>query len=763
MMDFNDPSDADRHRSGERDAVRADLLASLPRVLSALLPNGKVSRQAFRVGDVSGAAGDSLEVVLAGDKAGLWTDRATGRGGDLFDLIAAHYGLDAHSDFAAVLEQARALLGRAPKARVRGKPEPLLDDLGPPTAKWDYLDANGHLVACVYRYDPPSGKEYRPWDPRRRKPAPPSPRPLYNQPGMAEAITVVLVEGEKSAQALIDIGVCATTAMHGANAPVEKTDWTPLARKHVLIWPDRDQPGWDYAVQAADAVMAAGAASCAILYPPKEKPEGWDAANAVAERDDEANEEPFDIEGFLRAGQRFPVERKEAAVDFSGVNWRSEDGIATAFARKYGRDWRYCAPWGQWFVWDGRRWSTDRTLAVFDLARGICRAASKLAEKQSEQTKLASAATTAAVERFARADRVHAATTDEWDANPWALNTPGGVIDLKTGVLRPHARAERHTRMATASLGGSAAPCRWLRFLDDITVGNVELQRYLQRVVGYCLTGTTGEHALFFLYGTGSNGKSVFINVVSALLGDYAANASMETFMDTRNERHPTDLAGLRGARFVSSIETEQGRHWNEAKLKAITGGDKISARFMRQDFFEYIPQFKLAIAGNHKPSIRNVDEAIKRRLHLIPFTVTIPPHKRDKKLLEALLAERDGIMTWAVAGCLAWQREGLNPPHIVVEATQEYFEDEDPFRDFLALDCELSQRNKVACASLYQRWRMRCEERGEPPGNIRWFMEQLISRGFVRVRLHGGVKGVAGLALKPLLPVHEDLNTGAW
>jgi putative DNA primase/helicase len=183
---------------------------------------------------------------------------------------------------------------------------------------------------------------------------------------------------------------------------------------------------------------------------------------------------------------------------------------------------------------------------------------------------------------------------------------------------------------------------------------------YLQLMVGYCLTGVTSEHALFFLYGTGANGKSVFVNVLTTILGDYAANAPMDTFMEARTDRHPTDLAGLRGARFVSSIETEQGRRWNESKVKAITGGDKVSARFMRQDFFEYVPQFKLVIAGNHKPSIRNVDEAMKRRLHLIPFTVTIPPERRDGRLTEKLLKERDGILAWAVEGCSLWQRHGL-------------------------------------------------------------------------------------------------------
>lgn len=194
---------------------------------------------------------------------------------------------------------------------------------------------------------------------------------------------------------------------------------------------------------------------------------------------------------------------------------------------------------------------------------------------------------------------------------------------------------------------------KWLvwdgqRWRTEDTGGDKELQSYLQRMVGYALTGSTQEHALFFLYGTGANGKSVFVNTLATILGDYATNAPMDTFMETRTDRHPTDMAGLRGARFVAAIETEQGKRWAESKLKNLTGGDKISARFMRQDFFEFFPQFKLFVAGNHKPAIRNIDEAMKRRLHLIPFTITVPPERRDKNLQQKLLAERDGILAWA-------------------------------------------------------------------------------------------------------------------
>jgi len=755
MLDFNDTAPAPEIPASERrEAVRAALLARLESVLFTLFPAGRTRRGKFVIGDVLGSPGDSLEVVLDGDKVGLWTDRATGDGGDVFHLIGAHFGVDVHGDFARVLDLAEEIVGRAPTAppRKAAKKAPI-DDLGPATAKWDYLDAQGHLIAVVYRYDPPGRKkEFRPWDARRRRKAPPEPRPLYHQPGIATAEAVVLVEGEECAQALIEIGIVATTAMHGANAPVDKTDWTPLAGKAVLLWPDRDKPGWDYAMAAAQAVLAAGAASCDVLLPPDDKPEGWDAADAIADG--------FDVAAFIATGPRMSIKPAQGQPTQEPSVWATDDALALTFTARYSEDWRYCAAWGKWLVWDGRRWQADETLLVHHLIRAICREAALKADSHRLAAKLAASGTVGGVERLARSDRRHASTSDEWDADLFSLNTPGGVVDLRTGRLRLHDRADRMTKLATATPRGDCP--RWRAFLADVTGGDADLQAYLQRMVGYCLTGSTAAHALFFLYGTGANGKSVFVNTLATILGDYATSAPMDTFMEARGDRHPTDLAGLRGARFVSSIETEQGRRWNESKVKAITGGDKVSARFMRQDFFEYTPQFKLVIAGNHKPAIRNVDEAMKRRLHLIPFTVTIPPERRDAMLTDKLLAERDGILAWAVEGCLAWQREGLQPPASVVSATAEYFDEEDAVGDFLDEEAQRHPQARVAVADVFQRWQDWAGRRGEYVGTSRWLAQQLANRGFERTRIHGGVKALAGLSLKPKdygvrLPYRDD------
>lgn len=435
MLDFNDaPAELPSNPGANRESLRTDLVARLESILATLFPAGKKRKGKFLIGDVLGSPGDSLEVVLDGEKAGLWTDRATGDGGDIFDLIAAHLGADAHTDFPRVMQHAADLLGQALAATSRKtkKKEAPVDDLGPATAKWDYFDAAGQLIAIVYRYDPPGGKkEFRPWDVKRRKMAPPDPRPLYNQPGMKGAAQVVLVEGEKCAQALINAGVTATTAMHGANAPVDKTDWSPLSGKAVLIWPDRDKPGWEYAAQAAQAILSAGAKSCHVLYPPEDAAEGWDAADAITEG--------FDIATFLSHGPRLQMhditDDAEPAVSSDESVWGTEDALALAFTRRYHRDWRYVATWGRWLVWDGHRWRNEDTLAATDLIRSVCRHAAVHADNPKVAAKLASSGTVSGVERLARTDRRHAATTDEWDPIP-GCSTPQAAWSISKRAAR---------------------------------------------------------------------------------------------------------------------------------------------------------------------------------------------------------------------------------------------------------------------------------------------------------------------------------------
>lgn len=256
---------------------------------------------------------------------------------------------------------------------------------------------------------------------------------------------------------------------------------------------------------------------------------------------------------------------------------------------------------------------------------------------------------------------------------------------------------------------------------------------------------------MFFLHGGGANGKGVFLNTISGVLGDYAQTAAISTFIATGTEHHPTDLAALRGARLVTAVETESGRRWAESKLKALTGGGPIAARFMRMDFFTFIPQFKLVIAGNHKPGLRSVDEAIRRRMHLIPFSVTIPKAERDLDLAEKLRAEWPAILRWAVEGCLEWQRCGLNPPAAVRDATKEYLDAEDRLTVWLEERSEVGPGLSATSAALFAEWKSWCEEGGENSGTRKEFSQRLERRpGIERTRSgKARTRGFTGIAIR--------------
>jgi putative DNA primase/helicase len=338
-----------------------------------------------------------------------------------------------------------------------------------------------------------------------------------------------------------------------------------------------------------------------------------------------------------------------------------------------------------------------------------------------------------------------AATMEQWDIDPMLLNTPEGVVDLVTGRVREHRASDFLTRMTAVGPDGDCPT--WIEFLKRVTAEDVELQAFLQRKAGYMLTGLTREHALFFLYGLGANGKSMYLNTLAGILGEYHRTAAIETFTASTVDRHPTDLAGLRGARLVTAIETEEGRRWAESRIKSLTGGDKIAARFMRQDYFEFSPQFKLVIAGNHKPGLRSVDEAIRRRFNLIPFTVHIPPQQRDETLTERLKAEWAGILAWMVQGCLDWQRQGLAPPATVRNATAEYLESEDALSCWMDDKCERSAQSRTSSTDLFISWKNWADAAGEPTGSQKRFSQKLEERGFEKTKDRNG-RAFAGLRL---------------
>jgi putative DNA primase/helicase len=435
----------------------------------------------------------------------------------------------------------------------------------------------------------------------------------------------------------------------------------------------------------------------------------------------------------------------------------SDEALALLFAERYGEKLRFVAAMGKFYIWKENVWRVDDTLEVYDWGRRLCREVASACSAQKHAKQIASKATVTAVVTLARVDRRIAATVEQWDRDPLLLNTPDGVFDLRTGERRSHNPTDYMTKITSVSPDRKCSTREWQKFLKRVCNDDDEYIGFLGRAVGYGLTGLIREHALFFLFGTGANGKSTFLNAVTGCIGDYHRVAPIETFTAAKNDRHPTELAGLRGARLVSSVETEEGRRWAESKIKALTGGDKIPARFMRQDFFEYYPCFKLMIAGNHKPSLRSVDEAIRRRFHLLPFTANIPPEERDETLGEKLRAEWAGIMAWMIDGCLDWQCRGLDPPAAVREATKEYLEAEDALSAWLDGAGNRDPNAFELSTDLFNSWKKYAEATGEWIGSERNLVQRLESRGATlgirRGRNPSGRRGFCGVRLTSSSP----------
>lgn len=336
----------------------------------------------------------------------------------------------------------------------------------------------------------------------------------------------------------------------------------------------------------------------------------------------------------------------------------------------------------------------------------------------------------------------------DFDADPWLLNCENGTIDLRTGKLISHKREALHSRMAPVAFDENARCDRWMTFLGDVTDTQVELMDFLQRAIGYSLSGLTREQCLFFCYGLGANGKSVFIETVQSMLGNYSMNTRSETIMLKRDGGIPNDVARLAGARFVAINETGENQRIDEPLLKDLTGQDTVTARFLHREFFDFKPAFKFWLRGNHKPQIRGTDLGIWRRIRLIPFTVTIPEADRDPDLGDKLLTELPGILRWAVEGTVKWQKAGLNPPQIVTDAVQEYRSEMDVLGQFLSDRCAVRQHAQVTAKALYRAYKEWANRSGEHSVNQTRFGLAMVERGFSKKRGTGGSYVYTGLEL---------------
>jgi putative DNA primase/helicase len=469
------------------------------------------------------------------------------------------------------------------------------------------------------------------------------------------------------------------------------------------------------------------------------------AARALADRYGLASRQP--------SAQR-RAEAAATASDDAGdadATHRTDLGNARRLCRLFGDRIRYVHAWGSWLIYDGTRWARDETGEIHRLARATVRSIyAEAAQADDAATRKALAAWATASESSSRlAAMVELAKSEPGvaihhsalDADQWLLNCLNGTLDLRTGKLLPHDRAHLITKRIEVRYDATADAPTWQAFLDRIMEGNAELIAFLQRAVGYTLTGSVREQCLFFAYGSGANGKSTFMETVCALLGAYAQRAPTEMILLQRyGAGIPNDLARLPGARMVVTGEIAQGRRLDEGKVKDLTGGDTMTARFMRGEWFDFCPVFKLWIYGNHKPAVRGYDHGIWRRIRLIPFNATIAEEERDPALPERLRGELPGILAWAVQGCLAWQREGLGTPDEVRQATESYRGEMDTIAGFLEDRCVLHQRAQTLAKPLYEAYTAWCKEGNEPALSQREVAQYLKHRGLESKRMTRGI-----------------------
>lgn len=453
----------------------------------------------------------------------------------------------------------------------------------------------------------------------------------------------------------------------------------------------------------------------------------------------------------------------------------SHDALALDLGqRSWDTNARYVALWGKWLFWNGTHWQRDETLEHLSRTRSFLRArgeevqawaerqvsslertgqakdAKKVRSWARDQARvLGSGATVAAVCGLARANDASAVTHEAFDTDRWLVGTPSGTVDLRTGRLRTARRSEMISRrLACAPTGPGTQPVRWLRFLAETFDGDEEIISFLQRAAGYALTGFVNEHKLLFLHGSGRNGKSVFLNTLLEIWGDYGRRVAATTFLNSQTERHPTDIAGLHGARLAIASELPRGKTWDEAVIKDLTGGDRMTARFMRQDFFDFDPQMTLMIAGNTQPSFRGVDEAIRSRVVLVPFVVTVPKAKRDRGLPEKLNAEAPAILRWCIDGALSWQERGLDVPSAIAAASAAYFDEEDTVGQFLLDETREHSHGFVSSGDLILRFNSWSERQGLGTWTQRTLVKELRQRGFEDARSNSQ-RGLRGLQLK--------------
>lgn len=446
----------------------------------------------------------------------------------------------------------------------------------------------------------------------------------------------------------------------------------------------------------------------------------------------------------------------------------TDAGNGERLMARHGHKLRFVAKWNQPIVYAGTHWKVDedgtaRRLQI-ETARCLRRQANELAETDPALgRKLFNHAIACEGRRKITDALAMAATTkgatlqpEDLDADKWLLNCHNGTIDLRSGKIQPHNPADLITKIVPVPyIPGRECPI-FTNFLDRVLDGNSTLIQFIQRMVGYALSGITSERAVFILHGGGCNGKSTLLGTIRSIMADYATQVPPAALMVKHHgDGIPNDIARLKGSRFVTASESDEGQRINESLIKQMAGGeDVLTARFMRGEFFDFKPEFKIFLATNHRPEIRGTDPAIWDRIKLIPFNVRISDEERDLSLPEKLQTELPGILSWAIQGCLLWQKQGLGVPTEVKAAIADYRREMDQVAEFIAERCVTSPSHKCLASTLYDAYRIWRESNGDEYVTQTRFGRKLEEKGFKTVREPSGRKARVGISLSS-----EQLN----
>lgn len=458
----------------------------------------------------------------------------------------------------------------------------------------------------------------------------------------------------------------------------------------------------------------------------------------------------------------------ELDLSFPLASYDQNDiGNARRLLARHGEQMRYVVNVG-WHAWDGKRWKRDDgDVAVrrfaHETAKAIFAETAHVADRKAAEHRAKWAISSGYTPRIngmlQQAEPHVALSADDLDTQAWAFNADNGTIDLQSGTLSPHDPRDLITKLAPVQYDPDAQCPIWEQFISEIFAGDQELVSFTQRALGYSLTGITREHVLFICHGSGSNGKSVLLETIAEILNDYSRQCPSDTFAaKDKGSGMSNDIARLTGARLVSVVETDQERRLAEGLVKQATGGDRMAARYLHHEFFEFTPKFKLWLATNHKPVIRGTDHGIWRRIRLVPFLVTFQEAEtaalgapvKDDKLKEKLLTELPGILAWMVRGCIDWQEIGLVPPDAVNAATTEYREQQDRLLGFLTDRCDEHSNYSCRFGDLYTGYKHWCADNGEQPISGKSFGDKLDEKGFAARKGAHGVRYRGGIDLKP-------------